>query len=122
MNILPNQEELYMHPHAHVLLILMHHVLVYLERCVDEAPFGFVLDGINNVAFVDIPSDIDMQYSDYLHRVLSGSGGVLGVWMELNMEEIIHDVVRVEFYVKRELLPLSLIIPVRDSERWWVES
>ena len=120
MNILPNQEELYMNPHAHVLLILMHHVLVYLERCVDEAPFGFVAKKSQSVSWIDIPHDIDERYVDYLNRIVqTANSGVYGVWMEIKSEKGAKDVVVLTMFV-RQKIPFCVVVPVTEPHRWWV--
>ena len=122
MNIMPNQEELYTHPYAHVLLILIHHVLVYLERCVDEAPFGFVSEKLHTVTWVDIPHNLEERYVDYLHRrIQTASTGVYGVWMELQSEEGTRDVVVLTMCVQQQLIPFFIFVPVSQSHRWWTE-
>ena len=121
MNILPNQEELYAHPYAHILLIFIHHVLLYLERCVDEAPFGFVSEKSQSVSWIDIPHNIEERYADYLNRIVqTASSGVYGVWMEMKNELGAKDVVVLTMFV-RQKLPFSVVIPVSESHRWWVE-
>ena len=122
MNIMPNQEELYTHPYAHILLILIHHVLVYLDRCVDEAPFGFVSEKSQSVSWIDIPHNIDERYVNYLNRTVQAAiSGVYGVWMEVKNEQIAKDVVVLTMFVQQQKLPFFVVVPVTESHRWWVE-
>lgn len=124
MNITPNRSALFYHPYAYLLLDVLHHILSYLEDCIDEAPFGFVLKKSQMVSLVDIPENIEERYSDYLHRYMSGVGlaGAYGVWMKLNTENSVQDVVVITLFFQREELPFFIYIPIQEPVRWWVEA
>ncbi len=113
-----------MHPYAHVLIVFIHHVLEYLETCVDEAPFGFVSEKPYTVSWVDIPDNIDEPYSQYLHRTLANRGmaGVYGIWMSLKTDRERKDVVALTIFVRSDTLPFSIFIPVSEPNRWWIET
>ena len=121
MKIMPNRELLYSHPYAYIVLLLLHHVLVYLEEAVDEAPFGFVLDGLQKVSWIDIPQGIDERYVDFLHRMVSRSGGVYGVWVQMELDHNKQEGVVLTLFLKREKLPFSIFVPAEQPHRWWVE-
>lgn len=122
MKITPNRELLYSHSYAHVLLVFLHHVVVYLEKSVDEAPFGFVSEESNTVSWIEIPNDIDERYSDYLHRLVAKKSGLYGIWMQIKTKQSNQDVVVLTVFLKREKLPFSVIVPVEQPHRWWVEA
>ena len=122
MKVLPNRELLYAHPYAYALLVLLHHVLIYLESAVDEAPFGFVAEELQKFSWIDIPHNIDERYSDYLHRIVAKKGGVYGVWMQLKTKQGSQDVVLLTLFIRQEPLPFSVVVPVEQPHKWWVES
>ena len=121
MNIVPNKDRLYSHPHAHKMIILLHHVLVYLEEAVDEAPFGFVSKEFHNVTWIDIPATTKEKYVDYLHRIVSNSGGVYGVWMRITTEQNTQDVVQLTLFLRHEKISFTILVPANDPNGWWVE-
>ena len=66
---------------------------------------------------------MDERYSDYLHRkVKEANSGVYGVWMELKTEQEIKDVVELTMCVRQQTIPFSILVPVIEPHRWWVES
>ena len=122
MNVTPNREQLYSHPYAYALLVLLHHVLIYLESAIDEAPFGFVAEELQKYSWIEIPNDIDERYADYLHRIVSKKGGGYGVWMQMKTKQSNQDVVLFTLFLRQEKLPFYVIVPVDEPHKWWVET
>ena len=122
MNITPNRELLYSHPQSYKLMLMVHYALVYLETCVDEAPFGFVSKESEQFKSIEIPKEICVSYKEYLHRCLSKKNclsGFYGVWMKMTSEDLNQDVVVLTMFQQQEL-DFSVVIPIPTKHLWWV--
>ena len=64
-------------------MLMVHYALVYLETCVDEAPFGFVSKESEQFKSIEIPKEICVSYKEYLHRCLSKKNCLSGFYADV---------------------------------------